>query len=1168
MERSPEKIFGMGYHKIEEMPKSFLDLCKEKIVFFDGAMGTSIQAYQLTLDDFEGKDGCNEILVKTKPEIIKEIHSSFLKAGCDVIETNSFGSSSIVLAEYDIKEKSYELNYQSAKLAKDTAGDFSASKPRFVAGSIGPATKLPTLGHISYEDMKKSFYIQANGLFDGGIDLFVLETCQDILQIKAGLSGIFKVMEEKKKRIPVMIQITIERTGAMLVGSDIACAFCAVEPYEIDIIGLNCATGPLEMSDHIRYLCEVSRLPVSCIPNAGMPENRGGKSHYHLSPEEFSKTLFHFVNDLGVSIVGGCCGTTPEHLKALVDLIGNKEPKKRNPEYINSVSSLYNSVPLSINPPPVFIGERTNANGSKLFRELLSKEDFDGMIHLAKEQLEEGAHLLDVCTAYVGRDEVKDMTEYVKKLNTQVNIPLMIDSTEATVIQKSLELIGGKALINSINLEDGEERMKKVCPIAKEFGSGIVALTIDEDGMAKTAKKKFEIAHRIYSLATQKYKIPGKDLIFDTLTFTLGSGDEEFRKAGTETIEGVKLIKKNLPEVKTILGISNISFGLSSCARQVLNSVFMHEAVANGLDMAIVNAKKILPLYKIPEEQKQTALDLIYDKRKEGYDPLHKFMSLFENIKKTENREHKSEKENLSIEEILKKRIIDGNKSGLIKNLDEALKKHSPLDIINNILLDGMKAVGDLFASGEMQLPFVLQSAEVMKASVGYLEPFMEKKDAKKRGKIILATVKGDVHDIGKNLVDIILTNNGYEVFNLGIKQPVENIINKVLETNPDVIGMSGLLVKSTQIMKENLEILNERNITVPVILGGAALNRKFVEEDCQNTYNGKVFYGSDAFSNLRFMEKIFNEREAGKQGDGGTKKQGDGGAKKQRSVSSSVLTRSPLIQPAVKIPKIPFYGSKVLENISLDEIYPYINETALIVGQWQVKRGKLSKEEYEKILKEKIYPVLENLKELSKEKKLLIPQTIYGYYYCISEGNDLIILDEDKKTEIQRFTFPRQKDKDNLCLSDYFISKDEMDKRGIDVAAFHIVTVGKQASEYSKSLFNENKYTDYLYFHGLSVETAEALAEWSHKKIRTELDIHHKDEKEMKKLLGQGYHGARYSFGYPACPHLEDQNKIFELIKPERIGISLSESFQLYPEQSTSAIIVHHPQAKYFNVS
>lgn len=843
------------------MAKQFLDLCKEKIVFFDGAMGTSIQSHPLSLDDFHGLEGCNEILVKTKPQVIKEIHESFLKVGADVIETNSFGTNSIVLAEYDIANMAYELNYTSAKLAKEIANDFNYLKPRFVAGSIGPSTKLPTLGHISYQNMKEAFYTQASGLLNGGVDIFLLETCQDILQAKAALAALFKVMEEKKKRIPVMVQITIERTGTMLVGSDIASSFCALEPYEINVIGINCATGPLEMSDHIRYLCETSTLPVSCMPNAGMPENIGGKSHYHLSAEDFSKTLSHFVNDLGVNIVGGCCGTTPAHIKAVIHSVEKKNPKKRNPKYTNSVSSLYSIVPLNIDSPPVFVGERTNANGSKFFRELLAKEDFDGMVLMAKEQLEEGAHLLDVCTAYVGRDEIKDMTEYIKRLNTQVNIPIMIDSTEEVVIQKALELISGKPLINSINLEDGEEKIKKVCPLTKEFGAALIALTIDEDGMAKTAKKKFEIAKRIYELVTNKYKIKGENLIFDTLTFTLGSGDEEFRRAGIETIEGIKLIKKHFPEAKTILGISNISFGLLPQARQVLNSVFMHEAVKHGLDLAIVNAKRILPLYKISEEQKQVALDLIYDKRKEEYDPLHKFMLLFEKQSAISYQPSAISCQLSAIEELLKKRIIDGNKSGLIKDLDEALKKHRPLDIINNILLDGMKVVGDLFASGEMQLPFVLQSAETMKAAVSYLEPLMEKKEVKARGKIVLATVKGDVHDIGKNLADIILTNNGYKVFNLGIKQPIESIIKTATEEKVDVIGMSGLLVKSTQIMKENLEILNERNITIPVILGGAALTRKFVENECKNAYKGKVFYGADAFSDLRFMEDIFNNR-------------------------------------------------------------------------------------------------------------------------------------------------------------------------------------------------------------------------------------------------------------------------------------------------------------------
>ncbi len=1154
------------------MSNSFLNLLKDKIVVFDGAMGTSIQSFDLSLDDFIGLEGCNEILVNTRPEIIKQIHSSYLEVGCDVIETNTFGSSSIVLAEYDIAEKAYELNYNAAKLAREVANSFSSVKPRFVAGSIGPGTKLPTLGHIKYQDMKKSFYTQASGLLDGGVDLFIVETSQDTLQIKAAVSAIFQVMQEKKKRIPIIVQITIETTGTMLVGSDVASAYCTLEPYDIDVIGMNCATGPREMTEHIRYLCQVSKFHVSCIPNAGIPENIGGKSHYHLTPEEFSKSLNHFVSDFGVSVVGGCCGTTPKHLKALVDIVSGKTPKRRILSYINSVSSLYSSIPLSIDSPPIIVGERTNANGSKLFKDLLAKDDFESMIHMAKEQLSEGAHILDVCTAYVSRDEVKDMTTFVNMLNTQVNIPLMIDSTETPVIEKSLELISGKPVINSINLEDGEEKMSKICPLAKEFGASLVALTIDEDGMAKTAVNKLEIAKRIHKLATEKYKIASKDLIFDTLTFTLGSGDEEFRKAGIETIEGIKLVKKEFPEVKTMLGVSNISFGLNPHARQVLNSVFLHECVQAGMDLAIVNAKKIMPLFKMPEEQRTLALDLIYDRRKEGYDPLIRFMALFENTIGMV-RESSLLTESLPVEDILKNRIIDGNKSNLSIDLDVAMKKYSPLEIINNILLEGMKVVGELFASGEMQLPFVLQSAETMKASVSYLEPFMEKKDTSTRGKMVLATVKGDVHDIGKNLVDIILTNNGYKVFNLGIKQPIDNILKVALEENVDVIGMSGLLVKSTQIMKENLEIMAERGITIPVILGGAALNRRFVDEDCQSIYQGEVFYGSDAFSDLNFMEKIFQGkgqragRTTGQQAGGTTGQRASRTTGQQADGTTGIqtLTRSPIVKPVLKIPTIPFYGSRVLEDISLQEVFPYLNEIALMVGQWQFKKGKLTKEEHQKLLKDKAYPVLDDLKQMVLKNDFLKPKVVYGYYYCYGDGNDLIILDENKKKEIQRFPFPRQRDKDRLCISDFFRSKNEGE---LDVVAFHVVTVGQKASDYAKTLFDENKYTEYLYFHGFGVEVAEALAEWSHKNIRTELDIHHEDEKEMRRLLGQGYHGARYSFGYPACPKLEDQEMIFDLLKPDRIGISLSESFQLQPEQSTSAIIVHHPQAKYFNVS
>lgn len=1144
------------------MPKSFLDLCKEKIIIFDGAMGTSIHSLPLSLDDYEGHEGCSEILVKTTPDAIKKIHESFLKVGSDVIETNSFGSSSIVLNEYNIPNESYNLSFLSAKLAKEVASDYKNKSPRFVAGSIGPTTKLPTLGHISYKDMKKSFYIQANGLLDGGADLFIIETCQDILQAKAALGAVFDLMKEKNKKLPVIVQLTIEAMGTMLVGSDIQAAFTALEPYEIDVIGMNCATGPLEMSDHIRYLCQVSPYFVSCMPNAGIPENVGGKSVYKLTPPELLKSLKHFVEDFGVGLVGGCCGTTPEHIKLLADNLGNKTPGKRKIEYINSVSSLYTSTPLVINPPPVIVGERTNANGSKKFRDLLAVNDFEDMVNMAKEQLLEGSHILDVCTAYVNRDEVKDMTEYVKRLNTQVNIPLMIDSTEYPVIKEALEIASGKSIINSINLEDGEEKMQKVCPIAQEFGAALVALTIDEDGMAKTAEKKLEIAKRIYKLATEKYHIKAKDLIFDPLTFTLGSGDEEFRKAGLETISAIKLIKENLKEVRTILGVSNISFGLSPQARQVLNSVFTHEAVTYGLDLAIVNSKKILPLFKIPEEQRNTALDLIYDKRKEGYDPLIKFMSLFENIKEISKSSVEDKK--LTIEEKLKNRIIDGNKSGLTSDLDVALKQYQPLDIINKILLDGMKVVGDLFGAGEMQLPFVLQSAETMKASVAYLESFMEKVESITKGKIVLATVKGDVHDIGKNLVDIILTNNGYTVYNLGIRQPIENMIHAALEHHVDAIGMSGLLVKSTQIMKENLEILNERDITIPVILGGAALNKRFVEETCQPIYKGQVYYGLDAFSDLHFMEDIAKNK--GKKKDVAlVAKNVKPQAKKEVGKDSVqvLVKRSSLIKEAEFIPKIPFFGSKVLENIDLNEVFPYINETALIVGQWQFKKGKMSKEEHAKLIQDKAKPVLEELKKNSKG--LIVPQVAYGYFYCVSDGNDLIILGKDKKTELERFTFPRQKDRDNLCLTDYFLEKDS---GKVDVVAFHAVTAGKEASEHANKLFEANKYTDYLYFHGFAVETAEALAEYTHKLIREELNINKNDAKDMRKLLGQGYQGSRYSFGYPACPYLEDQTKIFNLIHPERIGISLSESFQLHPEQSTTAIIVHHSQAKYFNVS
>ena len=1157
----------------------FLKILKEKIIVFDGAMGTNIQLQNLSADDFGGEhfNGCNEYLVETKPSSIEKIHADFFEAGVDVIETDTFGSSSIVLSEYGIEKKAFELNKKGAQLAKKIANQFSTkAHPRFVAGSIGPSTKLPSLGHISFDEMFRSYYEQVAGLVEGGVDLIIIETCQDVLQIKSCLSATQQYFSDKKIKLPIITSFTIETMGTMLMGTEVASVLTSLEPYGIDVIGMNCATGPQEMSEHVRYLSKNSPIPISCIPNAGLPENVGGHAHYHLSPEDFGKWLHHYVTDFGVNVVGGCCGTRPEHLKELVDKVGNLSPKNREYEFASSISSIYTSVPLVVTPGPLIVGERTNANGSKKFRDLLQENNFDGMVEMAKDEAKEGAHLIDVCVAYVGRDEVKDMTELVSKLNTHVQLPLMLDSTEVPVIEAALKLYGGKSVINSINLEDGEERISKILPLCKKFGAAVVALTIDEVGMAKTAKDKLAIARRIYSLAVDKYNLNPENLIFDTLTFTLGSGDEEFRKAGIETIEAIILIKKEFPKVQTILGVSNISFGLNPNIRTALNSVFLHHAMEAGLTQAIVNAKKIIPLYKIEERGRELCNQVIFDERKfeNGncvYDPLIELLAFYadkkDDIKGAEKIIYST------IEEKLQHRIIDGNKQGLVDDLNEALKKYSALEIINTILLDGMKVVGDLFGRGEMQLPFVLQSAEVMKTSVSHLEQFMDKEKSTNKGKMVLATVKGDVHDIGKNLVDIILTNNGYKVYNLGIKQPIDMILKSYHENNADAIGMSGLLVKSTLVMKENLELLNERNIKVPVVLGGAALTRRYVENDLRSIYKGTVVYATDAFDGLRFMEqlkakgadsfysdKIVTENITIEVEDDDL----TGAEAKIALQINEKIEHHSEISTDTKIPTPPFFGARIVEDVSLDEIYSFINEAALIKGQWRFRKGKLSDEAYSKELKEIIYPELNALKELCKKNKLLTPKVVYGYFPCQSSGDDLIIYDEDKKTESVRFTFPRQNKDRYLCLSDYFAS---VESGKIDVVSFHMVTMGSEASQYSELLFKENRYKDYLYFHGLSVECAEALAEMWHKKIREELKIDNLDSKEIKKLFSQQYQGSRYSFGYPASPNLEDQVKLFQLLKPERIGVKLTEEFMIEPEQSTDAIIVHHPQAKYFNI-
>lgn len=1193
------------------MSKSFLDLLKEKVVVFDGAMGSNLQAQNLTIDDWGGAnfENCSENLLYTKPEAIETVHIGFLEAGVDVIETNSFGGGEVVLAEFGIADKAYDVNLKAAQLARRLANDYSTkAQPRFVAGSIGPGTKLPTLGHISFDDLKKAYDQEVRGLYDGGVDLFIVETAQDLLQIKAALRSIFDFFAERKVKIPVITQVTIETFGTMLNGTEIAAALTALEPYPIDVIGMNCGTGPDQMTEHIKYLCENSPLPVSVLPNAGMPEVKDGQQFYTETPEDFSRKVEHFAKDFGANIVGGCCGTSFEHLRQVVAKMQNVSPKKREVNFAPSASSIYFQQPYQQDNSFLIVGERVNASGSKKMRDLLEAEDWDGLIKLAKEQEREGAHILDVNVDFVGRDGVADMNTLVSKLVTNIKIPLMLDSTEWEKMEAGLKLAGGKCILNSTNYEDGEPRFLKLLELAKEYAAAIVVGLIDEQGMARTREDKLRIARRAFKQATE-FGIEAHDIFFDPLALPISTGIEEDRRNALETVEAIKQIKAEMPEANIILGVSNISFGLNPASRVVLNSIFLHECVEAGMTSAIVNASKILPLNRFNEREIEVALDLIYDRRKfEGdicvYDPLGEFTTLFEG--KTA-KSMKPDISNLPIEEKLQHHIIDGEKIGLEDALNEGLKKYPPLEIINEILLGGMKVVGDLFGSGQMQLPFVLQSAEVMKAAVKFLEPLMEKADSTNKGTLVLATVKGDVHDIGKNLVDIILTNNGYNVVNLGIKQPIEDILKAQAEHRGDAIGMSGLLVKSTLIMRDNLELMNERGINVPVILGGAALNRKYVDNDLIPLYEGKLFYARDAFDGLHAMDKLTqkvdgntpNEEVKTKSAVAGNGKSDSSPASaddsnaaiqtvsdsedlvgedaklgkqaarvSSRNTGDTTHTTRSAISTDVPIPTAPFYGSKVVEIKDLSKVFAFINETALFKGQWQYKQGRKSKEEYEQTLNEIVRPKFKAIKAEATRDKLLAAKLVYGYFPCQSEGNDLIIYEDDERTEKLRFTFPRQPKEQpggkNLCLADYFAPKDS---GKIDVVAFDLVTMGRRASEYSAELFKSDNYTDYLLFHGLSVETAEALAEMWHKRIREELGIAGADAPELAKLFHQGYQGSRYSFGYPACPNLEDQTKLFELLKPERIDVELTEEFQLDPEQSTSAIVVHHPEAKYFNV-
>ncbi|MBH8571646.1 methionine synthase [Nostocaceae cyanobacterium CENA369] len=1159
------------------------------VIVFDGAMGTNLQTQNLTADDFGGPqyEGCNEYLVHTKPEAVAKVHRDFLAAGADVIETDTFGSTSIVLAEYDLADQAYYLSKTAAELAKRVAAEFSTpEKPRFVAGSIGPTTKLPTLGHIDFDTMKASFAEQAQALWDGGVDLFIVETCQDVLQIKAALNGIAEVFAKKGDRRPVMVSVTMESMGTMLVGTEISAVLTILEPYQIDILGLNCATGPDLMKPHIKYLAEHSPFIVSCIPNAGLPENVGGQAYYRLTPTELRMALMHFVEDLGVQVIGGCCGTRPEHIQQLAEIAKDLKPKVRQPSLEPAAASIYTTQPYDQDNSFLIVGERLNASGSKKCRELLNAEDWDGLVSMARAQVKEGAHILDVNVDYVGRDGVRDMHELVSRIVNNVTLPLMLDSTEWEKMEAGLKVAGGKCLLNSTNYEDGEPRFLKVLELAKKYGAGVVIGTIDEDGMARTAEKKFAIAQRAYRQAIE-YGIPATEVFFDTLALPISTGIEEDRENAKATIAAIRQIRQELPGSHVILGVSNVSFGLNPAARIVLNSMFLHEATTAGMDAAIVSASKILPLSKIEERHQEVCLQLIYDERKfEGdvcvYDPLAEITTLFAGVSTKRDR---GVDESLPIEERLKRHIIDGERIGLEQQLAKALEQYPPLEIINTFLLDGMKVVGELFGSGKMQLPFVLQSAETMKAAVAYLEPFMEKSEAgnNAKGTVVIATVKGDVHDIGKNLVDIILSNNGYKVINLGIKQPVENIIQAYQQHKADCIAMSGLLVKSTAFMKENLEVFNEKGITAPVILGGAALTPKFVSQDCQNTYKGKVVYGRDAFSDLHFMDKLMPAKVAGKWNDfqgfvdefveesqnGHQEVVEKHKAKKEKSAEPKEVDtrRSEAVALDIERPTPPFWETKLLQpsDIPLEEIFCYLDLQALIAGQWQFRKPKeQSKEEYQAFLNEKVYPVLENWKQRIVAENLLQPQVIYGYFPCQAEGNSLHIYDFEKRSQqVASFEFPRQKSAKRLCIADFFAPK----QSGlIDVFPMQAVTVGEIATEFAQKLFADNQYTDYLYFHGLAVQIAEALAEWTHARIRRELGLTAEEPDNIRDILAQRYRGSRYSFGYPACPNIQDQYKQLELLGTDRINLHMDESEQLYPEQSTTAIITYHPVAKYFN--
>lgn len=1182
-----------------------------RVLVFDGAMGTSLYARDLTVEgDYCGCENCTDILVRTRPDVVREIHESFLEAGADILETDSFGAAKHTLGEFDLQDECFTLSKTAAEIARAAADKFSTKdKPRFVAGSMGPGTKLITLAQISWDRMLESYRESARGLIAGGADAIILETCQDLLQVKCAINAILRALDDEGKGpedVPIFVSVTIEQTGTMLVGTSIEAAAAALRHYPIASLGLNCATGPTEMGEHVHYLCKHWDRHVSVIPNAGLPVLVEGRTEYPLAADPFAEAMAKFVGEHGVRLVGGCCGTTPTHVRRLVERLATVTPAERTiTPPPPATTSLYSPTEHRQDNSFLIVGERCNASGSRKFKRLLEEEDWDSIVSLAREQVRDGSHVLDINVDYAGRDNARDMAEVVKRLSRQVDAPLMIDSTQIATIEAGLRHAGGKCVINSANFEDGEEKFDEICRLAKIYNAALVIGSIDEDpeaAMARTAERKHAIARRAYNRAVQMHGLDPADLFFDPLVLPISTGMDSDRRSAFELVEGTRRIAQDMPECQIACGLSNVSFGLKPAARVVLNSVFLAELVHAGMTSAIVHASKILPLNKIDDAHKQAALDLIYDRRHESkggtglpegvtdpdFDPLQHLIYLFKDVE--EAGEARESIRDLPIEPRLRRHIIDGEKDGLHEALDEAMQSYAALDIINDHLLDGMKTVGELFGSGQMQLPFVLQSAEVMKKAVAHLEPHLDRVEGETKGTIVLATVKGDVHDIGKNLVDIILSNNGYTVHNLGIKQPISAIVEAIHAHKPDAVGLSGLLVKSVNVMEENLRELNELGMDIPVILGGAALSRHYAEGYLRSVYKGPCLYGKDAFEGLRVMDHIAagkldvlsaeiqarlqkrtdaEEKIARSKAEKGRREEAFEASKVEPVESTgAVAVAAPVrsdVARDVPVPKAPFFGSRVVADINLDQVFPFINPVALFRGQWQFKKGRMSEAEYEAALEDTVYPVFERWKARCKAERILEPKVVYGYYPVQSRNDELLVYDaQDHDKVIETFRFPRQDGKRRLCISDFFRPVDSGEK---DVLGLHCVTVGPRATEVCRELFAANDYTEYLYLHGLAVETAEALAEFWHKRIRQELGIAGDDAPRVKDLFTQKYRGSRYSFGYPACPDMSDQDILFRLIDPARIGCQLTENWQIDPEQSTSAIIVHHPEAKYFNV-